>query len=113
MIDNNIINKDKETIGNNKKNEINNLIDKLKAINNKGSDNKLPKIGNKRGSISNNEVKSENNEIKRNKKESIIPSGSNFNIINMEIGISIKEDEKFKRVYSKHIISKNVSVKIL
>ena len=49
----------KETIGTNKKNEINNLIDQLKAINNKGRDNKLPKIGNKRGSISNNEVKSE------------------------------------------------------
>ena len=93
---NNIINKDKETIDNDKKSEINNLIDQLKPINNKGSDNKLPKIGNKRGSISNNEVKSENNEAKRNKKESIIPSGSNFNIINMEIGVSIKEDEKFK-----------------
>jgi hypothetical protein len=120
---NNIINKDKETIDNDKKNEINNLIEQLKTINNKGSENKiLPKIGNKRGSTSNNEVKSENNETKRNKKESIIPSGSNFNIINMEIGVSIKEDEKFKtggkdffkkfNKYSKEIYDKKLKESI-
>ena len=120
---NNIINKDKETIDNDKKNEINNLIEQLKTINNKGSENKtLPKISNKRGSISNNEVKSENNETKKNKKESIIPSGSNFNIINMEIGVSIKEDEKFKtggkdffkkfNKYSKEIYDKKLKESI-
>lgn len=120
---NNIINKDKETIDNDKKNEINNLIEQLKTINNKGNENKvLPKIGNKRGSLSNNEVKSENNETKRNKKESIIPSGSNFNIINMEIGVSIKEDEKFKtggkdffkkfNKYSKEIYDKKLKESI-
>ena len=82
----------------------------------------LPKIGNKRGSLSNNEVKSENNEAKRNKKESIMPSGSNFNIINMEIGVSIKEDEKFKtggkdffkkfNKYSKEIYDKKLKESI-
>ena len=122
-VNNIIMNKDKETIDADKKSEISNLIDQFKTINSKGTENKtLPKIGNKRGSLSNNEAKSENTETRRNKKESIIPSGSNFNIINMEIGVSIKEDEKFKtggkdffkkfNKYSKEIYDKKLKESI-
>lgn len=34
--------------------------------------------------------------IPMNKKIPIITSGSNFNLMNMEVGVSLKEDEKFK-----------------
>ena len=88
-----IIKKEDENIENDKNNEINNLIDQLNPLTKRMSDKKiLPKISQKKLNL---EIKIDNKETKK-RREPVFPSGSNFDLINMEIGVSIKEDEKFK-----------------
>ena len=75
-----------------KQKDINNIIEQLKPISKRAS-NILPKISQKKLNVS---IKTDNSEIKKIKREPVFPSGSNFELINLEIGVSIKEDEKFK-----------------
>ena len=86
----NIIKKEEQIIENNKEKEIelNNLEEQINSVSKKI----LPRISQKRLNL---HLKTENNEVKK-RREPVFPSGSNFNLINMEIGVSIKEDEKFK-----------------
>lgn len=61
----------------------------------------LPKIAasKTKSSMATIEVKDKNDELRPlslKRRMPIITSGSNFNIMNMEIGVSIKEDEKYK-----------------
>ena len=93
----NIIKKENENIENNELNKLkenNNITEYLKT----SDKNILPKISQKKLnlSIKTDNINNNNNEIKKIRREPIYPSGSNFNLINMEIGVSIKEDEKFK-----------------
>ena len=91
--DENIIRKD-DQINENEK-ELNKITEQLNGVN--LNDKKiLPKISSKRINLQNLQIKTENVELKKIKKEPVFPSGSNFDLINMEIGVSIKEDEKFK-----------------
>ena len=89
-----VIRKEDQINENNKEKEINNLIDQLMPVSNKSNEMKiLPKISQKKLGL---QIKTENNEPKKIKREPVFPSGSNFDLINLEIGVSIKEDEKFK-----------------
>ena len=103
------INKD-ATINDDKANNIPKDADKDNNDKNKDKDNNddknqkikatkiLPKLRNKfRTSIK--EVEEDNNKsrlLKRIEEGPIMLSGSNFEIMNMEVGVSIKENEKFK-----------------
>ena len=80
-------NKDKEETEKNKNN------DKAKAT------KLLPKLKNNkyRGSVKDNNIDdSKSRLLKRIEEGPIILSGSNFDIMNMEVGVSIKENEKYK-----------------
>ena len=86
----NIIRKDNDI----KSNDINSLKDNNNLDEKKNSDSKiLPKISQKNMNLP---LKTENNEQKKIKREPVFPSGSNFNLMNLEIGVSLKEDEKYK-----------------
>ena len=88
----------KEDLINENEKELNNLGEQLNAVNT--NDRKiLPKISQKKLNLlnlQNLQIKTENAEVKKIKREPVFPSGSNFDLINLEIGVSIKEDEKFK-----------------
>ena len=86
----NVIRKEEQITENNKEKEIelNNLEEQMNSVSKKI----LPRISQKKLNL---QLKTENIEVKK-RREPVFPSGSNFNLINMEIGVSIKEDEKFK-----------------
>ena len=78
----------------NKQKDINNIPDQLNADSNLFNDKKiLPKLSQNKLNL---QIKKENKELKKIKREPVFPSGSNFDLINLEIGVSIKEDEKYK-----------------
>ena len=96
-----------EVIKDDKIKDNNNNANKEEADKNKATDDKsqkakptklLPKIKNKfRSSLKDNlDEASKSRILKRLEEGPIILSGSNFDIMNMEVGVSIKENEKFK-----------------
>ena len=95
---NNNINNEKEI--KEKSNENNNNNEKSEDggdKNIKGKNQKLPKIrGNKFRKENTSEDLYKKNLLKRIEEGPIILSGSNFEIMNMEVGVSIKEKEKYK-----------------
>ena len=74
-------------------NNINNITEQINSPSSLINQKNLPTISQKK---LNSQGKTDNNELKKIKREPIFPSGSNFDLINLEIGVSIKEDEKFK-----------------
>ena len=118
-----IIKNDFETIDVDKRKEINNLIEQLSPLSIKSPEKRLlPKISQKKIKTPSVKTKTNDNEIKKIKREPILPSGSNFELINLEIGVSLKEDEKFKtggkdffkkfNKYSKEIYNKKLQESI-
>ena len=87
----NIIKNEMESSDTNKQKDMNNIFDQFKTVS-RGSNNVLPKISKKKSNLSIEPGGSE----KKKKREPFYPSGSNFHLMNLEIGVSIKEDEKFK-----------------
>jgi hypothetical protein len=86
----NITKNENESTENNKQKDMNIILEQFKNVS-RGSTNVLPKISQKRRLS----IKTDGSE-KKKKREPIFPSGSNFHLMNLEIGVSIKEDEKFK-----------------
>ena len=71
----------------------------LKKASKKVSIRSLPKLGNIKTRFSTIETQDKNEDMKTlsvKRRFPIITSGSNFNLMNMEIGVSLKEDEKYK-----------------
>jgi len=71
----------------------------LKKASKKVSIRSLPKLGNIKTKFSTIETQDKNEDMKTlsvKRRFPIITSGSNFNLMNMEIGVSLKEDEKYK-----------------
>jgi hypothetical protein len=97
---NNVINNNNEKEIKEKSNENNNNNEKSEdggEKNIKGKNQKLPKIrGNKFRKENTSEDLYKKNLLKRIEEGPIILSGSNFEIMNMEVGVSIKEKEKYK-----------------
>ena len=96
---NNVINNNNEKEIKEKSNENNNneKSEDGGEKNIKGKNQKLPKIrGNKFRKENTSEDLYKKNLLKRIEEGPIILSGSNFEIMNMEVGVSIKEKEKYK-----------------
>ena len=96
---NNVINNNNEKEIKEKSNENNNNEKSEDGgdKNIKGKNQKLPKIrGNKFRKENTSEDLYKKNLLKRIEEGPIILSGSNFEIMNMEVGVSIKEKEKYK-----------------
>lgn len=87
---------------NNQENEENtNIENVLKKTSNKISKKSLPKLGNINvkmpfSTLEKQDKIDEMKSISVKGRYPIITSGSNFNLMNMEIGVSLKEDEKYK-----------------
>ena len=86
-----IKNENESNENSNKQKDMNIILEQFKNVS-RESTNVLPKISQKRTNLS---IKTDGSE-KKKKREPIFPSGSNFHLMNLEIGVSIKEDEKFK-----------------
>ena len=95
-------NEKKEQNKNNEKNTQENENKNKEKKGSKKSIKSLPKLADPktRSSMATIEVKDNNNDqlrpVSLKRRMPIITSGSNFNLMNMEIGVSIKEDEKYK-----------------
>ena len=95
-------NEKKEQNKNNEKNTQENENKNKEKKGSKKSIKSLPKLAapKTRSSMATIEVKDNNNDqlrpVSLKRRMPIITSGSNFNLMNMEIGVSIKEDEKYK-----------------